>query len=153
VTKLQHVKKKVKSLSKKKSKRDKSFGDRELSNYNTKDNNSLGLDSTKLSLKKKLSLTSEDVASGIPVDLEKKRKRGPKSTMMALLATQNSTASMGKYDQIVSNEPLRRENIRPKKKNLNSSHEEQKLTSEIQGNIELLENLKTHISKKKGNIL
>lgn len=140
-------------LSKKKSVRDKFSRNRELSNSGSEINNSLRLDCTNTSLKKKSSLANGDIASGIPVDLENTRKRGRKSTMMAILTAQTSTASMGKYDQVLSNEPLRRKNIVPKKKNINLSQDEKKLAGEIQGSIKLLDNLKTHISKKEGKFL
>jgi len=115
--------------------------------------NSLEDNSTKISLKDKLLLIKDDTMAGIPVDLENTRKRGAKSTMMTLLATQSSTASMGKYDQIRQNEPERqRKNIGVKRKNTNFSKRKD-VTIEIQENIKLLENLNPDTVKKKDTAL
>lgn len=62
--------------------------------------------------------------TGVPVDLKASKasgavaskKRGKQSTMAALVATQRSTASLGKFDQVREGEPERRKALAKKRK-------------------------------------
>mmetsp|Transcript_13189 Transcript_13189/g.27915 ORF Transcript_13189/g.27915 Transcript_13189/m.27915 type:complete len:494 (-) Transcript_13189:419-1900(-) len=57
---------------------------------------------------------------GVPTDLTQGAKRGKPSTQLALLATQVSTASLGKFDKIREGEPERQfqKNVNRKKRKL-----------------------------------
>jgi len=48
-----------------------------------------------------------DIPAGVPMDMAEKQ-RGKDKTKLALLATQRSTASMGKFDQMRDGEPERK---------------------------------------------
>jgi regulator of ribosome biosynthesis len=64
------------------------------------------------------------LATGIPVDLQANKasapiaskKRGKESTMAALIATQRSTASLGKFDKVREGEPERKKAQSKKRK-------------------------------------
>lgn len=55
------------------------------------------------------------VPSGVPVDLKGKAQRGKELTKAALAATQRSTASLGKFDKMLTGEPERKAAMRRRK--------------------------------------
>ena len=53
----------------------------------------------------------ESLPSGIPVDMVDKKQRGKELTKAALIATQRSTASLGRFDMMREGEPDRRKAV------------------------------------------
>ncbi len=80
--------------------------------------------------------------SGIPTDLVKGKQRGKSLTKMALLATQTSTASMGKFDKMREGEPERKKSMSGlKKRKYESATSESVVKAESRKSLKVLENV------------
>lgn len=81
--------------------------------------------------------------SGIAVDMQSGTQRGKELTKAALLATQRSTASLGKFDQLREGEPERRKAMMLglKKRKFESGTDKNVIKSESKKNMKLLENV------------
>jgi regulator of ribosome biosynthesis len=75
-------------------------------------NRQISHESGKHTIKQEMSVM---VPSGVPVDLKGKVQRGKELTKAALAATQRSTASLGKFDKMLADEPERKSGIRRRK--------------------------------------
>lgn len=75
--------------------------------------------------------------SGVPVDL-KAKKRGKESTMAALVATQRSTASLGKFDQVREGEPDRKKAALAKKRKFESATDRKVVSTEAERGMKVL---------------
>jgi regulator of ribosome biosynthesis len=85
----------------------------------------------------------ENVPSGIPMDMADKQ-RGKDKTKLALLATQRSTASMGKFDQMRDSEPERRKAMAGlKKRKFESGTSKEVVKTEAKKSMKVLENVIT----------
>ncbi len=82
-----------------------------------------------------------NVPSGIPMDMADKQ-RGKEKTRLALLATQRSTASMGKFDQMRESEPERRKAMAGlKKRKYESATSKDGVKTEAKKSMKVLENV------------
>jgi len=81
--------------------------------------------------------------AGIAIDMKSGTQRGKKLTKAALLATQRSTASLGKFDQIRDGEPERRNAMMLglKKRKFESGTDKKVIKSEAKKNMKVLENV------------
>lgn len=81
--------------------------------------------------------------AGIAVDMKSGTQRGKDLTKAALLATQRSTASLGKFDQIRDGEPERRKAMMLglKKRKFESGTDRNVIKSEAKKNMKVLENV------------
>jgi len=81
--------------------------------------------------------------AGIAVDMQSGTQRGKELTKAALIATQRSTASLGKFDQIRDGEPERRKAMMLglKKRKFESGTDKNVIKSESKKNMKLLENV------------
>lgn len=85
----------------------------------------------------------ENIPSGIPVDMAD-QQRGKTKTKLALLATQRSTASMGKFDQMRESEPERRKAMSSmKKRKFESGTSKEVVKTEAKKSMKVLENVIT----------
>lgn len=75
--------------------------------------------------------------SGVPVDLKGKMKRGKELTRKALIATQRSTASLGKFDGMREDEPDRKKAIRKRK--FDPVSDKKVITSETEKGMKIME--------------
>ena len=85
--------------------------------------------------------------TGVPVDLEANKasgpvvskKRGKESTVAALVATQRSTASLGKFDQVRKGEPERKKALAGlKKRKFESSTDKKVVSTEAERGMKVL---------------
>mmetsp|Transcript_2153 Transcript_2153/g.2330 ORF Transcript_2153/g.2330 Transcript_2153/m.2330 type:complete len:461 (+) Transcript_2153:91-1473(+) len=81
--------------------------------------------------------------AGIAIDMKSGTQRGKELTKAALLATQRSTASLGKFDQIRDGEPERRKAMMLglKKRKFESGTDKNVIKSEAKKNMKVLENV------------
>ncbi len=80
--------------------------------------------------------------AGVPLDLVEGKQRGKSLTKMALLATQRSTASMGKFDKMREGEPERRKSMSGlKKRKFDSSTDNSVVKNEAKKSMKVLENV------------
>lgn len=80
--------------------------------------------------------------AGVPLDLVDGKQRGKALTKMALLATQRSTASMGKFDKMREGEPERRKSLSGlKKRKFESATSADTVKSEAKKSMKVLENV------------
>eukprot|EP00551_Chaetoceros_affinis_P004222 CAMPEP_0203662718 /NCGR_PEP_ID=MMETSP0090-20130426/589_1 /ASSEMBLY_ACC=CAM_ASM_001088 /TAXON_ID=426623 /ORGANISM="Chaetoceros affinis, Strain CCMP159" /LENGTH=512 /DNA_ID=CAMNT_0050525547 /DNA_START=34 /DNA_END=1572 /DNA_ORIENTATION=+ len=80
--------------------------------------------------------------AGVPLDMVKGTQRGKALTKMALLASQRSTASMGKFDKMQEGEPERRKSLSGlKKRKFESSTDKNVVKSEAKKSLKVLENV------------
>jgi regulator of ribosome biosynthesis len=80
--------------------------------------------------------------AGVPSDMQKGTQRGKALTKLALMATQKSTASMGKFDKMREGEPERRKsNAGLKKRKFESATAENVVKAEKKKSLKLLENV------------
>lgn len=90
-----------------------------------------------------------NVPAGIPMDMADK-KRGKTLTKAALLATQRSTASMGKFDMMREGEPERRKAIAGlKKRKFESGMSKDSIKNEANKSLKILGNVITGGGKTK----
>merc|ERR1712110_958380 len=79
--------------------------------------------------------------AGVPVDMSEKQ-RGKELTKLALLATQRSTASMGKFDKMREGEPERRKAMSGlKKRKFESATAKEGVKNEAKKSMKVLENV------------
>jgi regulator of ribosome biosynthesis len=91
----------------------------------------------------------ENVPSGIPMDMANEQ-RGKAKTKLALLATQRSTASMGKFDQMRDSEPERKKAMAGlKKRKFVSGTSKEVVKTEAKNSMKVLENVITGGGKSK----
>jgi len=91
----------------------------------------------------------KNIPTGIPMDMAK-MQRGKDKTKLALLATQTSTASLGKFDQMREGEPERRKSIAGlKKRKFESGTSKEVVQSEAKKTMKILENVITGGGKSK----
>ena len=87
--------------------------------------------------------------AGVPVDMSEKQ-RGKELTKLALLATQRSTASMGKFDKMREGEPERRKAMSGlKKRKFESATAKEGVKNEAKSSLKVLENVMTGGGRKK----
>merc|ERR1711874_636355 len=80
--------------------------------------------------------------AGIPMDLVEGKQRGKSLTKLALMATQTSTASMGKFDKMREGEPERRKSMSGlKKRKYESATSESVVKAESKKSLKVLENV------------
>lgn len=80
--------------------------------------------------------------AGIPMDLVEGKQRGKSLTKLALMATQTSTASMGKFDKMREGEPERRKSMSGlKKRKYESATSENVVKAESKKSMKVLENV------------
>ena len=80
--------------------------------------------------------------AGVPLDLVDGKQRGKALTKIALLATQRSTASMGKFDKMREGEPERRKSLSGmKKRKFESATSDRVVKSEAKKSMKVLENV------------
>jgi len=94
----------------------------------------------------------QDVApAGIAVDMQSGTQRGKELTKAALLATQRSTASLGKFDQMRDGEPERRKAmmLRLKKRKFESGTDKNMIKTEAKKSMKVLENVLAGGGKEK----
>jgi regulator of ribosome biosynthesis len=105
-----------------------------------------------------------DLPVGVPVDLKpggkkgnsdvalgtESRQRGKTSTMAALLATQRSTASLGKFDKMREGEPERKKALAAaKKRKFESPTDKKVMATEAERSLKLLKSLSGGAAKEK----
>lgn len=84
-------------------------------------------------------LDRDNVPTGVPVDFGSNPvKRGKQSTTKALLASQVSTASLGKFDKRLEGEPERKKTIASKKRKFESSTDQKFVSKETERNLNVL---------------
>jgi len=84
-----------------------------------------------------------DIPAGVPMDMAEKQ-RGKDKTKLALLATQRSTASMGKFDQMRQGEPERRKAMAGlKKRKFESGTSKDGIKTEAKKSMRVLQNVIT----------
>jgi hypothetical protein len=85
--------------------------------------------------------------AGVPVDLKPSKdgviaKRGKESTVAALLATQKSTASLGRFDKMLEGEPARKKALSSmKKRKFESDSDKKVLATESERSMKLLKSV------------
>ncbi len=90
-----------------------------------------------------LDMKNFKMPAGVPLDMAGKQ-RGKALTKAALLATQRSTASMGKFDQMREGEPERRKALTGlKKRKYDSATKSDGVKTEARKSIKILENVIT----------
>jgi regulator of ribosome biosynthesis len=77
--------------------------------------------------------------AGLPVDLSKGQKRGKELTKVALVATQRSTASLGKFDKMREGEPERKRVKEVKKRKFEGSVDRSVVNNESAKSLKVLE--------------
>eukprot|EP00558_Chaetoceros_sp_UNC1202_P010579 CAMPEP_0197233544 /NCGR_PEP_ID=MMETSP1429-20130617/1580_1 /TAXON_ID=49237 /ORGANISM="Chaetoceros sp., Strain UNC1202" /LENGTH=213 /DNA_ID=CAMNT_0042691805 /DNA_START=17 /DNA_END=658 /DNA_ORIENTATION=+ len=83
----------------------------------------------------------QTIPSGVPMDMANKQ-RGKDMTKAALLATQRSTASMGKFDQMRAGEPERKKAMAGlKKRKFESATSKNVVKSEAKKSMKIMENV------------
>lgn len=87
--------------------------------------------------------------SGIPKDLQNGQQRGKELTKLALLATQRSTASMGKFDQMREGEPERKKAAGIKKRKFESGTGQSAMKNEMKKSMKVLDNVLNGGGKEK----
>jgi len=89
--------------------------------------------------------------AGIAVDMQSGTQRGKELTKAALIATQRSTASLGKFDQVRDGEPERRKAMMLglNKRKFESGTDKNVIKSESKKNMKLLENVLAGGGKEK----
>lgn len=84
-----------------------------------------------------------DIPAGVPMDMAEKQ-RGKDKTKLALFATQRSTASMGKFDQMRQGEPERRKAMAGvKKRKFESGTSKEGIKTEAKKSMKVLQNVIT----------
>mmetsp|Transcript_418 Transcript_418/g.443 ORF Transcript_418/g.443 Transcript_418/m.443 type:complete len:477 (+) Transcript_418:133-1563(+) len=80
--------------------------------------------------------------AGLPLDLVDGKQRGKELTKVALMATQRSTASLGKFDKMREGEPERRKAMAGlKKRKFDSATSENVVKSEAKKSLKVLDNV------------
>ena len=88
--------------------------------------------------------------AGLPKDLVDGNQRGKASTKLALLATQRSTASMGKFDKMREGEPERRKSMEGlKKRKFQSATAVNVVKQEAKKSLKIMENVMSGGGKMK----
>jgi len=91
--------------------------------------------------------------AGLPIDLSKGQKRGKELTKAALLATQRSTASLGKFDQMREGEPDRKKAKEIKKRKFEGATDRAVVNNEQSKYMKVLEKVITGGKDKDKEIL
>lgn len=88
--------------------------------------------------------------AGIPMDLSDGKQRGKSLTKLALMATQTSTASMGKFDKMREGEPERKKSMSGlKKRKYDSATSDSVVKTEARKSMKVLENVMNGGGKSK----
>jgi len=99
----------------------------------------------------KQDLNTLGAPAGIAVDMQSGMQRGKALTKAALLATQRSTASLGKFDQMRDGEPERRKAmmLKLKKRKFESGTDKNLIKTEAKKSMKVLENVLAGGGKEK----